>query len=96
MRNMNSDEDLSQDLRKPARETNPKSRQRWVIGSGSDRVGMKAEGRRWKDEGGRITFVLPEIKRPQCPVPGRMSLRVCDGFCRLDSTRSTDCEEHGL
>ena len=39
--------------------------------------------------------VLPEIKRPQRPFAGPVSLRVCDGFCRLGCTRSTDCEEHG-
>ena len=40
--------------------------------------------------------MLPEIKHPQRPFAGRVSLRICDGFRRLDCTRRTDCEEHGL
>jgi hypothetical protein len=45
---------------------------------------------------GYESFLLPEIKRTQRPFAGRVPLRVCDGFCRLCCTRSTQCEQPGL
>jgi hypothetical protein len=49
MHNMSSDEDLSQNLQEPARKTNPKSRERPVIRSGSDGVLIESEDRVWRE-----------------------------------------------
>ena len=51
-RNMDADEDLSQDSPEPGRKTNPKSRERGVIGSGVIRDAFesgKSHSARWSD-----------------------------------------------